>query len=799
MRRTARFLLRGLGVLLLLAALLAFAAWLALRASLPQLDGESPLAGLAAPVRVERDGLGVPVIRGRDRVDVARATGFVHAQERFFQMDLMRRSAAGELAGLFGPAALAADRRVRLHRFRPRAEAALQQADAAERALLEAYAAGVNAGLAALRARPFEYLLLRADPEPWRVEDSMLAVFAMWIDLQGTEARIEQQRERLAATLPAALVSLLDSDGDWQAAVDGSVLEPVPIPAAGDYDLRTVDPALFEAAGAVTGNALRLSGSDAAAAALVGSNNWALAGSRTASGRALVANDMHLPLRVPGTWFRARLMASDERLDVTGVTLPGVPAVVAGSNGHVAWGFTNSYGDYQDLVIVVSPPDRPEQYLDTGGPRDFVQHVETLQVAGDQPEILVVRETVWGPVIGEDATGRPLALAWTAHRPGAMNLRLVELERSRTLEGAVAAASLAGIPAQNAVLGEAGGRIAWVLAGRVPHRAGFDPTLPARWDRPDTGWTGWLGPSEQPRIVEPEGDQAWSANARVVGGEMLHAIGDGGYAHGARARQIRDALSALQRATPDDFLRIQLDDRAHYMAQWQALLVTVLEGYAAEFAEPLAAVRGWSGRAAANDAGYLLIREFERAVTERAFAMLTVEARIRWPEFRWRAPSRFTDVAWRLVSERPPHLLDPRFGNWDEWLSAAARDALAAAADRCGGPPPCPWGRANTVRIRHPLSQAVPLLGRWLDMPASEMPGDWSMPRVQSPGFGASERFAVEPGDEARGYFHMPGGQSGHPLSPFYRAGHDAWVKGEPTPFLPGPATHVLTLVPAGG
>jgi penicillin amidase len=267
-------------------------------------------------------------------------------------------------------------------------------------------------------------------------------------------------------------------------------------------------------------------------------------------------------------------------------------------------------------------------------------------------------------------------------------------------------------------------------------------------------------------------------------------------AHGARGRQIRDALAGLRQAGPEDFLGIHLDDRAVYLSQWQPLLRRVLISAGQQRAPVLGLVRDWSGHAAVDDAGYRLVREFERVVTDRAFAMLTVEARARWPGFSWRTPSRFTDAAWRLVNDRPAHLLDPRYESWDDWLRSAADAAIEEAQDGCEAPVQCTWGRRNVLRIQHPLSQALPMLSGWLDMPAQPLPGDWSMPRVQSPGFGASERFAVEPGREEAGYFHMPGGQSGHPLSPFYRAGHDDWVQGRPTPFLPGPTEYLLTLHP---
>ena len=795
MRRPARFALRIALLLLAALALLVLAGWLALRASLPDLEGGRTLAGLGDEVRVERDAQGVPLLRGADRADVARATGFVHAQDRFFQMDLTRRAAAGELAALLGPALVDSDRRLRVHRFRARAQAVLAGLPDDERALLEAYAAGVNAGLEALGARPPEYLLLRQPPRPWSAEDSLLAVYSMWVDLQGTDARRERELDRLAAVLPEALIRFMASpDPAWQAALDGTTIPPAPLPAAADYDLRRLDPALFEQAAPAAGNPLRLTFAPEAPDAAVGSNNWALAGERTASGHALVANDMHLGLRVPNTWYRARLVAPG--VDVTGVTLPGLPAVVAGSNGRVAWGFTNSYGDFQDLVALARVPGDPDRYLTAEGPREFEVHAEVIEVAGAEPGTLEVRETVWGPVVGEDAAGRLVAHAWTAHRADALNLRLFDLERAASLDEALRIAATAGIPAQNALIGDAEGRIGWVIAGRVPVRTGFDGTRPADWSQPGIGWSGWAGPEQQPHLSDPLPGQAWSANTRVVGGEMLALLGDGGYAHGARSRQIRDALAGLGQATPGDFLALHLDDRAIYKAQWQPLLLQVLEAGGEEFAAAAGRLRGWSGRAAVDDAAYRLLREFEQAVTQRAFEMLTVEARARWPEFRFRAWSGFADAAWRLVTERPAHLLDPRYASWDAWLADAARAALGKATAGCDDAIACEWGVANTARIRHPMSLAVPQLSRWLDMPATPLPGDWSVPRVQTPGFGASERFAVEPGREEHGYFHMPGGQSGHFLSPFYRAGHDAWVKGEPTPFLPGPAEHVLVLRP---
>lgn len=258
MRRTVSILARGLLWIGAVLLLLALAAWLALRASLPAVEGEASLAGLSGRVLVERDAAGVPVIRGANRLDVARATGFVHAQERFFQMDLTRRSAAGELAALVGAKAVEADRRVRIHRFRVLAQQVFEASEAGERALLEAYAEGVNAGLAALSARPIEYLLLGQDPAPWVPEDSLLVTYAMWITLQLNALPIELQHERLHAALPAPAYALVArSESPWDAPLDNSILPEVPLPTAAEFDLRKMDPALFENDQPPT-NALRL-------------------------------------------------------------------------------------------------------------------------------------------------------------------------------------------------------------------------------------------------------------------------------------------------------------------------------------------------------------------------------------------------------------------------------------------------------------------------------------------------------------------------------------------------------------
>ena len=799
--RLLRFAALSLAILLLLAAGLGL--WLRSRlvASLPALDGEVQLHGLAAPVGIERDELGVPTIEGASELDVARALGFLHGQERFFQMDLLRRKAAGELAALVGPAALDLDRETRVHRFRARATREFEEATPDGRELLTAYAEAVNAGLAALGAVPPEYLALRVDPEPWRPEDSSLVVMAMYLELQSYLWPRESARGLLYDTLPPALADFLMPTGtEWDAPILGQVAAPAPLPGPDVLDLRGEkgDIPNFPAAGK-----FGMSPFSPAEVPVAGSNNWAVHGARAAGGAALVANDMHLPLGMPNIWYRASLVVGEgpAARRITGVTLPGVPAIVAGSNGRVAWGFTNTSGDWADLIVLESDPADPDRYLTVEGSRPFEHFSERIAVKGGDDVALEVLETQWGPIVDSDPGGRRRALRWVAHLPGGTDVGLLRLAHAGTVEEALDIAARAGMPAQNIMVADAGGHIGWSVAGRIPVRTAGEATRPLAWSEAGPPWTEWVEPAFYPRVVDPEGGRLWTANNRVVDPPLLDVIGDGGFDLGARARQIRDDLLALDRATEADMLATQLDDRAPLVARWRGLLLEVLgrstDPRHAELARWVE--RSWDDRASTASVGYRMSRGFRIHTARQIFRSLAGPALERHPDLGWGAvTAQYEGPLWQLVTERPEHLLDRRFESWDALLLAAVDALLEELADEEGRIDfeRLTWGARNTVLVRHPLSLAVPQLSHWLDVPARPLPGDAHMPRVQASDFGASERFAVAPGREEHGLFHMPGGQSGHFLSPFYRAGHDAWAEGRPTPFLPGPTQHRLTLNP---
>ena len=791
----------GLTVVALLGVAAGAALWARSRvaASLPLVDGEHVLAGLSAPATIERDAYGVPTVRAATRADAARALGFLHAQERFFQMDLTRRKAAGELAELIGPGVLDVDRKIRVHRFRAVAQRSWQASTEQGRAVIEAYTAGVNSGLAALREKPFEYLLLRTEPAPWKPEDTILVSLAMFLELHDDIGEQESARGLMRDLLPAPLYAFLNPAGtEWDAPLVGPAFEVPPVPGPEVFDLRKEPP---PAAGKALPRAAALERAELKAA--LGSNNWAVDGQHSKTGAAIVANDMHLGISVPNTWYRASLAWSDAAgaHRVTGATLPGAPTLVVGSTGAIAWAYTNSQGDWNDLVVLEADPADAGRYLTPSGPQAFEKHQEVVHVKGGADQTVEVLGTIWGPVIDTDHRGRKRAMHWTAYDPQAVNLALLDVETAQNVDEAVSRANLAGIPPQNFVCGDSSGRIAWTIIGRVPRRSGLSGREPESWADGSRHWDGWLAPAEYPKVVDPPSGRLWSANSRMVDGEMLARIGESGYDLGARQKQIRDGLLGLEKAGVADMLQIQLDDRALFLARWRELLLRTLDA-AAVRADPRRAefrrlVDSWGGHASTDSAGYRLARAFRIHLAEEVFGAVT--ARCKAADDRFDYPGqvwRFEGPLWALVTERPAHLLPAKYRTWDEQLLAAVDATVTEMAARGGTLAARTWGERNTSRVQHPLSMAVPALGRWLDMPALALPGDSHMPRFQSPRAGASERMAVSPGREAEGYFHMPGGESGHPMSAHYGDGHMAWARGEATPFLPGAAVNTLTLKP---
>jgi penicillin amidase len=507
---------------------------------------------------------------------------------------------------------------------------------------------------------------------------------------------------------------------------------------------------------------------------------------------------------VPNIWYRLRMQVpaagpAGSTLDITGVTLPGVPLMIVGSNRHVAWAFTNSTLDTTDLVPLEVNPADPALYRTPDGWKRVESVEEVLRVRGGRDETLKVETTLWGPLLPVTAGSPRRAIAWVAHLPGSIDLKFMEMEKAETVEQSVALAPHCGIPAQNLVVGDRQGKIGWTLVGRLPDRFGLDGQFPESWAAGTKGWRGFLSAEKYPRMMNPASGRLWTANNRVSGDPAYLVLGAWGVDNGARARQIRDGLNHLTSASPADMLAIQLDDRAVFLARWQKLMLGIigrpsLKGNR-ELEEMRRLVESWEGRASTTSCGYRFVRDFRENTIKHLTEPLLQRCRAYYPEFRFRGV-QLEGPAWKLLTHKPPHLLNPRFQSYEALLESALLEALKNYQALKRPLAELTWGNRNLVAIRHPLSLGLSWLGWWLDMSSVELPGDSNMPRVHSPRAGASQRLAVSPGHEEEGYFHMPCGQSGHFLSPFYRAGHQAWVLGKPLPFLPGPARYRLTLNP---
>ena len=788
-----RLLKVSLSIIIFLFIVIGTYSYFTLKQSLPLLDGEYEFDSLQSAVVIERDIQGIPTIQSTSRSDTAFALGFLHAQERLFQMDLLRKNSAGELSELFGELAINFDSKMRVHQFRKRAQLAVDALPQSHKTILQAYTQGVNAGIDALSVKPFEYYILNTTPKRWQHADSALVLISMYIDLQPQWSQSERSLAIMKDELPQDWFEFLTSQGGyWDAPMQGGVLpenktipkQPLASFSQNNKNTQVSDYQFFDQIH-------------------YGSNNWSVSGDLTKHGSAMVADDMHLKLRVPNIWYRASWYLENGRR-MTGASLPGTPAIVVGSNEHIAWGFTNSQGDYHDVIVLKTNEDKT-QYLTKSGFIPFDTEYETVNIKAQKSEQVEVTLTKWGPVIGENQKGELLAMRWVAHDVEGINFRLLDLETANNVNEALVIAASAGVPGQNLNVVDNAGNQGWTIMGRLPQRFGFETgmgknysgsQLPQDWSKEDKGWQGYLAAEDYPKILNPKDDRIWTANARIVSDDELKKVGVNNYALGARQKQIRDRMFELERFTEQDFLDIQLDDRAIFLQRWHDTLLHLTENKE-RYVDVITALNQWEGRASSTSLSYLLVKRFRENVVDQTagniYRYLEANSNDFWPS----SIDNFVEYpVWQLITEQPKEHVPLGFQTWNEFLLSMLDKTLNTLLKDGDDLHDMTWGDANTLAIQHPLSKAVPILGWFLDMPAVKMSGDTYMPRVQKPNSGASQRFAVSPGHEEDGYFHMATGQSGHPLSPYYDAGHEDWVKGKPSPFLPGITKWTLTLQP---
>jgi penicillin amidase len=786
MKRKHFWYLLGFGVLLL--ATYTGARLEKISLSLPTGETERVLAGLDERAVVEFDRLGIPRVQAANREDAMRVLGYLHARDRLFQIDLMRRKSAGRLAEIFGAKALAYDRAQRALALERTATAIVAGLPESQRRTLDAYVAGVNARLSEANALAPEILALGYRPEPWRAEDSLLVGLALFQTLNGQE-QDERMLTVMERTLPAEVVAFLTPDVDAYTTVLTGGRESRrperPVPA------RTLAELLDR------GKRMQVGASVDPEPLMAGSNHWAVGGAHTRDGRAVIANDMHLDLGVPNVWYRAELHYGETML--SGITLPGLPLLVVGSNGRIAWGFTNVDGDVLDLVRLVLHPTEKNRYLTPEGWETLELWAETIRVRGAPAETVTVRLSRWGPVSPKPLLGEPVAIRWTALDPGAVDLGLLEMDTARDLDTAMRILNRAGVPPQNVVLADAEGRIAWTYAGRFPLRFGFDGSVSRSWAEGNVGWQGFIPPERLPRVVDPPEGFLVTANNRTLGRDYPFVIGHN-YSHSYRAYRIAERLRDMHEVTERDLFELQLDTRSAFFEFYRALVLelTAANGLDPELLDARRAAAAWDGRMEADSRGIALLVQFRRDLAQAVFARILAPCREADADFVYAWREQETPLR-ALISARLPETVPDAGGSWETYLREVLRSSirqlrqefdLASLVD-------LPWGRINRVEVRHPLSQAVPILAAWLDMPSLGSPGCRGYcVRVLSGTHGASERLVVSPGRHGDGILHMPGGQSGHPFSPHYRDQHRDWAEGRPLPFAPGPAVTTLRLLP---
>jgi penicillin amidase len=786
-RRSLRLTYWTLGLVPGLATVVLGAGLVWLRGSLPDLEGNHALPALTAPVEVLRDVDGIVTIRAAEELDAARALGYVHAQDRLWQMDFMRRTGAGRLSEVVGPATLGFDRLMRglgLYRL---AEAGLSHLAPETRALLEAYAEGVNAFIAAPGGPwPPEFHLLRYRPEPWRPADSLVWGRLMAFQLSSNWPD-EVRRLRLAGHLTPEQIEAL-----WPSYPPDA---PVTL-GRRDISRRAAKPALPARASETTLRARPVWDPDEPLpwswAPKTASNVWVLAGARTASGRPILANDPHLPLKAPGLWYLVRIETPE--LTLAGATAPGVPFLVAGHNGRIAWGFTTTHADTQDLFVEQLSKDEPGHYDTPHGPRPFVLREEVIEVRGHAPETLTVRATRHGPVLSDLRPrlasalpeGQVLALAWPALREDDRTAEaLHRLNRARDWPGFLAAMEHFDSPVQNVAYADTSGTIGFIAAGRVPRRSAGDGRSPVPGWSGDYDWQGFVPFAELPMTKNPPEGRIVNANNRVVDEAYPHLIAvDWPGSH--RARRIEELLAARDETTLDDSLTLQQD--AVSLAA-RGLLPVLLQAPPGpgRAAEARALLARWDHRMAPDRAEPLIFYAWLAALNEAVFAD---ELGAAFPSFaRIQA-----DLLLEVLVERPEWCDDIATEDREtcgERIALALTMALDDLEERYGSDiHEWRWGDAHATRFPHPILRHVPLAERFFGFAVEAGGGSYTVNRGGVPLSGPSEhrftnvhgpgfRAVYDLADLDQSHFMIATGQSGNPLSQHYGSLVPRWRDGD--------------------
>jgi penicillin amidase len=820
----------GLLALVLLGACVGV-FWLhsAAKAALPVLDGDLHLAGLSAPVTVRRDVHGVPHIDAATQDDLFVAQGYVTAQDRLWQMDAFRRNANGELAEILGPTLVRHDKMQRNLLFRLTAQRIYASMSVADRARLDDYARGVNLFIAQHRdSLPPEFKLLFYRPQPWSGVDSV-SVGLMMVETLDTHWYAKLARERIAARLRnPKLEADLYPVGSWRdhpptgTVVDWSKPHPAP-PAtddSDDEDDRTQAQAVPDSIPPLPDELRALLGLPACLGCAPGSNNWVIAGSHTASGKPLLSNDMHLGLTEPNIWFMADLRAPG--FHSAGVTLPGMPFVIAGHNEHVAWGFTALYADVQDLYVENLDHKGNYEASDASWKPLAVDH-EIIHVRGGKDVAFDVLSTEHGPLLNpiftkglemderstEDrpllnpifARGqRPISLKWTLYDTTLNALPLYEMNTASNWAEFSAALSAWSWPTQNVVYSDDQGHIAYRAVGKVPIRSPAGPFgAPLQRDSMDLRleWQGYIPFDQMPNAFDPPSGFLATANSRVTTGKSPYPL-TLEWADPYRVERIYKSLEGRDQLTPKDMLAVQTDVYSEVDQELGHRFAYAIDHAAASdgrLRQAADLMRSWDGKLTTDSAAASIVTR-----TRSALWPLILEPKLGKDaaEYQW-AESNFAEE--EIVMHASPDWLPKSYKNWDELLTDAVRKGMKqgkAPVDVAAWS----YGSWHVVDIEHPLAKLLPLVGRIAGVGPQALSGDTTTVKQAGTDFGPSQRFTMDWSNIDGSTENIVLGESGNPYSPYFRDQWNDYYGGTTfaLPFTPAAVDaqtrHTLRLLP---
>jgi penicillin amidase len=795
--------------------------WLVYR-PLPQLDGTATLAGLQKEVTVERDRWGVPHLRASSVLDLAEAQGYVMAQDRLWQMDLLRRVSRGQLSEILGPALLKTDKEFRTMEFGRAAERDVTGMDPESRGIMEAYARGVNRFLEQHQGQlPVEFSLLKYKPQPWQVSDSLVISAYMYHTLTNTWER-KLSRAAVTARVGADRAKDLFS---VEAAMDHVVIGDPNVPNDGSQKTRTENDdeddddddmqpdGVLKASMGSNASAMQESPVDLTSALSesvqkfvgetsreirdgLGSNNWVVSGDHTAAGKPLLANDTHLELGIPPIWYELHLTAPG--WNVKGFTLPGAPLVVIGHNERIAWGFTNNGADVQDLYIETFNPAAADEYRVHGAWTKAQIFDETIRVKGGPDEHLSVTVTRHGPVVHREGE-KAYALRWTATEPGGLANTYNGLGRAKNWEEFRNLMKRVWGPAQNAVYADVQGNIGYIMAARVPIRKRGRGEVPVPGDSDDYEWTGYLAFEQLPQALNPDSGLIVTANARVVGPGYKPYLTDR-WDEPYRTARIHDLLLDKHGLRPADMLQVQTDTYSYphaFLADQLAAAAKVSAPKDERTKKLIEALKDWNGIADADSPEV----SFLNAARIAALTLLLEPYLGKDTElYEWRKNAFLQ----RILTERPAKWLPPAYKNYDELLVAAAERGVAKLTEQTGSAriEDWAWKRFDSLDMLHPLGRTG-LLKSLLSISDKPQSGTAYSVRAARKDHGPAMRFVANPGNWDESIMVLPAGQSGQPGSSHYTDQFSYWYEGKPIyqPFSDAAEAnarkHTLTLKPA--